>query len=380
MTMVQRNTPIVLARRPMLSWMAAGITAAAIRPAQAAEPSLLRMEPAPALYELVHSRSQNALFVASAGGFGDGAAPSKLLRLDPATLALQAEIALPHRGFGVTLDDAAGRLYVGHSLDAAISAVDIASNRVVGTAKLADMVRGEDGRERAPYSLRELQLSADGSRIYAPGLGMTDSVLYAVDTRSMALNKAITGIGPGATGIAMDAAGGRVFVSTLLGRLVTVDVRTEAVVREVAAGGAEQPLNLAFDTTTNRVLAVDQGLESMPAFQAKMQPGFTSRTPGNRIVALDPETGRLLQAAPAGQGPVALRLDAERKRLYVTNREGAALIVLDAGSFATLATVPLAAHPNSLALDEQTGTLYVTVKNGRDAPKGAKEAVVRIAF
>jgi DNA-binding beta-propeller fold protein YncE len=379
MTMVRDNTTI-LARRPMLAWIAAGMAAAAIRPARAAGPTLLRAEPAPALYELTFSRSQNALFVASAGGFGDGAPPSRLLRLDPVTLAVQAEIALPHKGFGVTLDDAAGRLYVGHSLDAAITAVDIAGNRVAGTAKLADMVRGEDGRDRAPYSLRELQLSADGSRIYAPGLGMTDSVLYAVDARAMSLDKAIAGIGPGATGVAMDAAGERVFVSTLLGRLATVDVRTRSVVREVEAGGAEQPLNLAFDTAANRLLAVDQGLESMPGFQAKMQPGFNSRTPGHRIVALDPETGRLLQAAPAGQGPVALRLDAERRRLYVTNREGGALTVLDAGSYATLATLPMAAHPNSLALDEHTGTLYVTVKNGRGAPKGTNEAVVRIAF
>jgi YVTN family beta-propeller protein len=378
--MVTRLATPAIARRPLLSLLAAGLVAGTSRGARAADAQVQRAELAPALYEIAYSAGQNAVFVASAGGFGEGAAPSKVLRLDPRTLAVQAEIALPHKGFGVTLDDANGRLYVGHSLDAAISAIDIAANRVVGTVRLAEKVRGEDGKEAYPYSLRELQLDAAGEKVFAPGLGLKDSVLYAVDARAMKLEKAITGIGPGATGIAMDTGKGRIFVSTLVGRLFIVDARTPAVVSDVEAGGAEQPLNLAFDAAGNRLLAVDQGLDSMPAFQARMAPGFTSKTPGNRVVALNPETGALLQQAPTGKGPVTLKLDAGRKRLYVTNREEGSVTVLDTASYTTMATVPMATHPNSLALDERNNVLYVTVKNARGATRGANESVARIAF
>ena len=378
--MTQALSRPALGRRPLLTLLAAGLATGTARAARAAEPAVLRAAPAPGLYELAYSPRQDALFVASAGGFGDGALPSRVLRLDPQTLAVQAEIALPLKGFGVALDEVAGRLYVGHSLDAAVTAIDIATNQVIGTAKLAAKVRGADGKESAPYSLRQLQLDASGQRLYAPGLGMQDSVLYAVDTGAMRLDKAITGIGPGATGIALDAAGGRIFVSTLLGRLVTVDLARQAVVRDVAAGGLEQPLNLAFDAAANRLLSVDQGMESMPGFQAKMQPGYTSTTPGHRLAALNPDDGSLLRQGPTGKGPVSLRLDAGRGRVYVTDREAGSVSVLEAAGLTVVATVPLGAHPNSMALDERRNALFVTVKNTREAGRSAAESVVRIAF
>lgn len=55
--------------------------------------------------------------MASAGGRGEGAAPSKILRLHPETLAVQAEIPLERKGFGIALDDAGNRLYVGNTND-----------------------------------------------------------------------------------------------------------------------------------------------------------------------------------------------------------------------------------------------------------------------
>ncbi len=53
-------------------------------PAQAS-----RADIAPGLYEPACSAHQNAVFVASFGCFGKAAAASKILRLDPATLAVQ---------------------------------------------------------------------------------------------------------------------------------------------------------------------------------------------------------------------------------------------------------------------------------------------------
>ncbi|UZO99041.1 Hypothetical protein RMHFA_04030 (plasmid) [Roseomonas mucosa] len=373
-----RSGTATMSRRRTLGLLTSGLAVAAMRPAWAA-PKMKQVEVAPALYELAFSPSRNALFVLSAGGFAEGAPASRLLRLDPQSLAIRSELTLPLRGFGVALDDMAGRLYVGHGLDAAVSVVDIGENHVLGTLRLATKVKGEDGKEEYPYKLRELLLDPSGERLYLPGLGMKDSQVYVVSTKNLTAEKPITGIGPGATGIALDAAKDRLFVSTLAGQLCTIDRKTQELHHSVEAGGAEQPLNLAYDSASGAVLAVDQGMENLTRYKEKMIPGFVSKNPGNRVVALEPESGKLLWETPVGQGPVALRLDAARKRLFVTNRSSGSVSVLDTDRHSVAETVPLPPHPNSLALDEKTGTAFVSVKLPFEKIK-EKESVARITL
>lgn len=91
---------------------------------------------APFLTELAYSEGQRAVFVTALDGEprdGDAKTAPRLLRLDPETLAVQAAIPLPHRGFGLALDEAAQRLYVGHGFDGSVSVVDIAGNQVLKT-------------------------------------------------------------------------------------------------------------------------------------------------------------------------------------------------------------------------------------------------------
>ncbi|WP_159993199.1 YncE family protein [Roseomonas sp. 18066] len=367
----------VLGRRPLLGLAALGLLAI---PARAAEPAVTRKEVGVGLYELAVSAAQKAVFVASSGGFGENSVDGRVLRLDAATLEVQAEIALPLKGFGVALDEAAGRLYVGHSTEAAISVIDIAANKLVGTLRLAEKVSGPDSKERAPYSLRELRLDASGTTLYIPGFSTENSVLYVVDAKALTLKGTVTGMGPGVIGIAVDSASQRVFLSSLLGRLYTVDAKAMTVAREVAAGGLEQPMNLEFDAASGQVLAVDQGLESMPGYQAKMQADFTSKHPGNRVGRIDPADGRLVAEGVAPKGPLSLLLDAAGGRVFVASREDGAIAVLDAATLANRATIALPKHPNSLAFDAAGKLLYVSVKNGREAPRNSAESVARIAF
>ncbi len=343
-------------------------------PAQAS-----RAEVAPGLYELAYSARQNAVFVASSGGFGETAAASKVLRLDPATLAVQQEIVLPHKGFGVVLDDAADRLYVGHGMEASISVIDTAANTVLDTLQLEEKTVGEDGKAGAAHHLRELVLDRDNHRLYAPGLGFDGSVLFVVDTAGFTLEKTIAGFGPVATGIALDAEGKRVFVSNFAGEIVTVDTGTLAIGKRLVTG-VEQPLNLAWDAAGKRLFATDQGLEQVRKMLAERQPGYQSQHPGNRLAIIDPETGTVTDSLATGEGPIAVLFDAPRARLYVTNRGDGSVSVFDSGSKALLETVAVATHPNSLALDAASGTVYVSVKNAREAEKGAAESVVRLGY
>jgi len=348
----------------------------AYRPVQATQ--IQRAAVAPAVYELAYSARQNAVFVASAGGFGENAPASRLLRLDPRTLAVQAEIPLPLRGFGEALDDAANRLYIGNTTQGSITVVDTATNEVIKTVEMMDKVKGEDGKEKYEHHFRELVLDSANHRLYAPGLSSAGSSLYVLNTRTLTREKAIPGFGQVAAGIALDAAGSRLFVSNLRGGLYEVNTRTLAIGKSHEVG-ADQLLNLAYDAQGRRLFAVDQGLATINERRQKAEPGFRP-TPGNRVVVFDPDTAAIRASLPTGDGPIAPLLDLPRQRLYVTNRGAGTVSVFDSGSYQLLQTIPLPAHPNSLTLDSRNNVLYVSVKNGRNEPRGSNESVVRIAF
>jgi len=187
----------------------------------------------------------------------------------------------------------------------------------------------------------------------------------------------VPGLGQLATGVALDAAGNRLFVSNLKGEIAVVDT-VGLIVNKTFDSGADQPLNLAFDGATNRLFATDQGLEQIQQRRQKSEPGYTPRA-GNRVIVLDADSGKSLASLPTGAGPVALKLDAARQRLAVTNRGAGTVTLFDSRSYQLLQTVAAPAHPNSLAQDEARNVWYVTVKNGRDAEKGSLESVVRLA-
>ncbi len=334
------------------------------------------------LYEIAYSAKQDAVFVASAGGRGEGAAPSKILRLHPETLAVQAEIPMERKGFGLTLDDAANRLYIGNTNDGSVTVVDTNSNKVVGVVQLTQKakVTGPDGKEaeRYPYNFREMVVDSANHRLYMPGLTFQDSALFVVDTRALKLEKMVPGFGFLATGVTLDAQGRKLYVSNLQGQLYTVDTGTLAVTK--AEAGGDQLINLAFDAGTRRVLATDQGLEMIDGMRGKMGKieNYAQRGKGNRVVVLDPASGKAVASMPTGAGPVALLLDEPRQRLYVTSRDAGTVSVFDNRSNALLQTIALPTHPNSLALDAKRNVLYVTVKAGEKDPKGGNESVARI--
>lgn len=351
---------------------------------QAAQPQISRQALGQGLYEVAYSPRQNAVFVAASGGFGEGADAPRILRLNPDTLAVQAEINLERKGFGVVLDDEADRLYVGNTSDAAITVIDTAANQVIGVVQLAEKISGagSDGKvqERYPHNFREMVIDKANHRLYAPGLWFKDSALYVVDTRKLALETVIPGFGFVATGITLDSRRNALYVSNLQGQLYTIDTRTLAI-RDKAEVQGDQLLNLVLDTKRNRVLAIDQGMDRIDGMRKKLGGlEYQNRGEGNRVVVINPADGSVLHSIPTGEGPVALLLDEQRDRLYVTNRGSGTVTVYDSSRYALLHTMELPAHPNSLSLNPKTGAVYVSVKNGSDDPKGSKESVARIQF
>ncbi len=332
------------------------------------------------LYELAFSPKQNAVFVASSGGFGDDAGPAQVLRLNPATLAVEAAIALERKGFGMVLDDSNNRLYVGNTVDTSVTVVDTAANKAIGTVQLMEKVVGKDGKAAYSHDLRELVVDAPNHRLYVTGHSGEGSVLFVVDTQSLKLVDTIAGLGKAkAPGLALDAKGKRVYTSNLLAEVVTVGTDSGKVEQRFKVS-AEQPMNIALDPSGKRLFVTDQGSAMIRKYQASSTPGFVSAHPGQRVLVLDRSTGKELASIATDAGPLGILLDAGRKRLYVTNRDAGTVTAYNSDTYAPVASYAVPAHPNSLALDIQSNVLYVTVKNGDAEAKGSAESVARIAL
>ncbi|HHA2557954.1 TPA: YncE family protein [Stenotrophomonas maltophilia] len=349
-------------------------------PAASATAAVQRQAVAKGLYELAYSPKQNAVFVASSGGFGDDAGPSQVLRLNPATLAVETRIPLERKAFGVVLDDAHNRLYVGNTVDLSVTVVDTAQSKAVGTIQLMEKKTGKDGKAAYTHDLRELVVDSAANRLYVTGHSSqpdVSSVLFVIDTTTLKVVNTIDGLGNAkAPGLALDAANKRVYTSNLLADLVVVGTDSNKVVAQHRIA-AEQPMNIALDPAGKRLFVTDQGSEFLRGYQAKSS-GLVSKHPGQRVLVVDRNTGKELASIPTDAGPLGILLDAPRKRLYVTNREAGTVTAYNSDSYQKVATYKVPTHPNSLALDAKNNVLFVSIKNGEKDDKGADESVARI--
>lgn len=345
---------------------------------------------APFLTELAYSEGQRAVFVTALDGEprdGDAKTAPRLLRLDPETLAVQAAIPLPHRGFGLALDEAAQRLYVGHGFDGSVSVVDIAGNRVLKTVPVVEKQRNAQGQEEPVHNLRQLVVDPQHHRLYLPGLGGRDSTLYVVDTRALALEKRIPGFGFQATGITLDSKGERLFVSNMQGQLISVNRRRLQRLKTLEVE-ADQLLNLVFDAGRQQVLGVDQGVNRNAWRNRHLDQPYVPRSEGHQVQVIDPDSGRISATLDTDKYPLTLLLDGTRQRLYVSNFNGiqvqdgrGTVQIFDNRTHRLLRTIPLPPHAGALALDARRNVLYVTIKNdARREQARLNEQVARIAL
>lgn len=398
----QRLTPAQTSMKKLLSLLAVVLATLAL-PGWAHTPlmstvsdsaltkSVVRAEIASNVYELVYSAKEKAVYVAAPDMTEDEDArgPSRLLRLHPETLAVQSEIELPHRGFGLALDDKAGRVYVGHGFDGAVSVVDIAKEQVIATINLVPKIEGSSARRPYAHSLRQLLVDPSRHRLYLPALangGKPDSLLFVVDTQTLTLEKTLPGLGFESTGIAMDTSGQRLFISNLQAQLITVDAQSLTLTK-TAEIDADQPINIAYDPDGQRVFATDQGIGFRTEWREKgLGHAMPPRSDGHQLVVLDAASGESLARFPTDQHPLSVLFDAKHKRLYVTNFNGirvdngkGTLAVYDSDTYALQHVLPLPPHPSSLARDPDNNILYVSVKNdGESSKAGRLEGVARI--
>ena len=92
--------------------------------------------------EIVYSPNQKSLYVSSPNWQDETL--SRTLVLDPKTLAIQGEIPMEVKSFGVALDDAANRLYLTQGFNGSIVAVDTTTNTVLKRIPIQDTINFQD--------------------------------------------------------------------------------------------------------------------------------------------------------------------------------------------------------------------------------------------
>jgi DNA-binding beta-propeller fold protein YncE len=133
---------------------------------------------------------------------------------------------------------------------------------------------------------------------------------------------------------------GKIWVNMEEGNNIGVlDARSMTLTSTIALTGCDGPAPLAFDSA-NRVLFAGCGNKVM--------------------VVVDADSGKILSSVPVGGDPDGIVFDAQRKRIYVANRDGGWTIVdqVDKGTYRVNQTLKIDEYAKTGALDPKTHRVF----------------------
>lgn len=300
---------------------------------------------APGVYEVAVSPTTGTVYVASAGSRNQPGAV--VLALDGESLDVKTKIDMGQIApYGLGINDRTQTLYTTNTRDGSVSAIDLKTGRVIATIK-SDV--------DTSAHLREVAVDETANVIYASSYGR-DGVIWVIDGQTHTLSL-IQGVGNGSSGLAVDAAGKRLYVTNMSANEVAViDVATRQVVERYPAGG-ERPTNAAFDPKTGRLFVANQGT--------------------NNVTVLDARSGKLLGAVDTGAGTLDVEVNSATGLGYAANRGAGTVTVFNVNSLAVVASLQTGSAPNTLAVDAKSGLVYVTNKaraGGGGRGRGQAEA------
>ena len=317
---------------------------------------------APSLYEVAYSPRSRTVFVASASPAEAGGSGGVIYALDPATLAVRSRIALPLKPFGLAIDETQDILYVGHTVDGAVTAVDAATGRIKGT--LRHDQKDADGKL---IHVRELAVDPATGHLFVGGV-VDGGFLWVINTGTFKTERVLRDTGLPSVGLTVDAARRRLYLSGAAA-YATLDTKTLSRIasQEIAEkldpndGKRRFLVNTAVDAEGARLFA-------------------NQLNNGEGTLVFDTRSGEVLHTIATGDMPLGIRFNAKRNELYVASRESGTFNVIDASSYAIKRSLVLPGKPNTIALSDDGATAWVTVKQAsadRSAPR-VDEHVARI--
>ncbi|NPD17419.1 hypothetical protein HOY34_19725 [Xinfangfangia sp. D13-10-4-6] len=315
--------------------------------------AITRQDSLKGLYELRYSPALGQIFVTATPGFGDDL-PGFLHVLEADSLRVIRQIQLPRRAFALALDEGRGLLYVGHTMDGAISVVDAKSGQVLNVIQL-----GQPDAEGKTEHTRMIRLDTERQLAFVTSPG-ADGLVWIVDTATGSIRHRISDAGLWRAGAAYDAQRGVIWVSG--GGMEEVNgwsVETGEKVAGFSTGDTTAPgkeasqhffVNLAIDEAGQRLFATDSNSGALYTF--------------------DIATGKLTGRTEIGVGPLDVVFNAARNEIYVTWRGDSrevsggtgGLAILDGTDLSVRHRLDLPAHPNTIEMDAKGDTLWLTVK------------------
>jgi len=372
--MTRQLTPFFLHPHRLIVILAFCMWGLACAPAPTADaPSILRQEVAASIYGLTYDPGRDKIYVAEAGPQAR-TEPSRILQLDPHTLRVENTLAVPETVFDVVLSEDGSRLYAVHSTDHAFSVVDLDSREVTHTVRLTRERPPEE--EAATIVLRKLVPDERNQRLFLAETTWPQGALYVVNANTLEVETIVPGIGLFAMGMALDAAGQRLFIANMDHDIIVLDTRSLEIVQRWKVN-VDQPLSLAYDSPRDRLYVSDQGREYWTEFMAGHAPHYQPLGTGNKVLVVNAADGTPVREIATAAGPLELVVSEDGKRLYVTQREDGSVAVHDTKTGQLIQRYALPIHPNSVVLDAQGRRLFVTIKD-RMENETLPESVARI--
>lgn len=320
-----------------------------------AQTGVITRDLADGLYEMVLNPKGDALFVASAEGFKD-VQGGVIYKLDPVTLKTLGRSHTDLKNFAMTISPDGQTLYVTNSLDGGISAISTADGKIQQRLMFT-----ERNKEGFPFGAREIMLH-DGT-LYVGGVG-DPGVIWVVDAKTLKLKKTIKNAGQWVTGLLWSEQTDRIYAANGGGEILVINPRSNKIEKRWKPLGDKPALllNLAEDTATGRLF-------------------ITDNSKAKTTLAMNIRTGELIKQLEVGDS-LAVKFNAKRNELYITQRESGKLLSLDATTLAVKHSWDLPPNPNSLLLSADGQTLFVTVKQpfNKDHSTNGPDSVVRISL
>ncbi|MWD27286.1 hypothetical protein E0K89_007355 [Aquicoccus sp. SCR17] len=312
---------------------------------------ITRVRLVPGLYQSAYSEAAGALFVAAATRES-----SRLLKLDPETLDLLAEVDPAEaeggafRLFGVAVDDAHGNVWV--------------TNTVNGSAAVyaqSDLSLVRQLPEDSVPKPRDVVVDATRNRAYLSSPSSSTITVFDTETlepvEAIEIPSALRRQEFRAMSLALDEAGGQLYAVSLgTPEVARVDLATgEPTI--FALPGTARASGVDFDPQTGRIFVASQGSDD--------------------VIALDGESGEVLYDTAVGAGTLNVAFDPVTGHLYASNRASDTVTVLDAASGEIVANLDGLSYPNHVEVGPDGVVWSVNKSRGPGDAEG--DHVTRIA-
>ena len=295
------------------------------------------------LYEIVQNGANDELYIAAVGPRGE--TKGAIVRLDAKTLQPKGSIDVSTSPlYGLAINQKTQILYGTDTRNGSVSAIDIATGKVVGTVQVGEKAH-----------VRQVAVDEGANKVYVTVVGAmrgsdTPSAIWVIDGKTQKLDRVLEVPGISLTGLALDPANKQIFSTGMASNDVIVLDSNSGAVKARWASGGDNAINVAYDAASQRLFVANQGDGVLGVLNAK--------------------DGSLIKAVPTGKGALSVAYNAAVGQIYVANRGDGTVSVVDAKSYEKLADLTTGTFPQTIAINRADNSIYVTNK-ARGLPRDA---------